>query len=189
MRRLTALSLSVLTLALQPAVSWAEPLPRPQVDFATEGTITSGKGSSPATMRHAGGKMRVDTAAEGNNATIYIDIAARTATVVTHRLGQKIAMQVDPAQAGDAANILERDAKRVGEAKVAGEPCDEFEFESAKGRAMRACITRDGISLRTRDLSRDRIVWEATRVTRGAQNPALFAVPSDAIPMAIPRLK
>ncbi|MCW5745110.1 MAG: hypothetical protein KIT36_02785 [Alphaproteobacteria bacterium] len=189
MRRLAFVSLAAVALTATASVGRAEPLPRPSVDYAVDGTMTSGKGSFPATMRHGGGKLRVDSEMNGHKSSIFIDIAARTATVVTERMGQKIAVQVDPEQSAGAASFLDRDAKRIGEDKVAGESCDEYEFESAKGRTIRACLTRDGIALRTRDVSRDRVIWEATRVTRGPQNAAALTVPQDAIPLQIPKLK
>ncbi len=185
MRRPGLISLGLIALAMPPHGARAEPLPRPTVDYAAEGTMTSGKGSSPATLRHGAGKLRVDTEVEGNKSSIYVDLAAHKATVVTHRMGQKIAMQVDPERAAEAASMMDRDARRVGEAKVAGESCNEFEFETGKGRTMRTCVTRDGIALRTRDMTRDRVVWEAARVTRAPQNAALFVVPPDAIPLQI----
>jgi hypothetical protein len=189
MRRLGFVSLGVIALAMPSMAVRAEPLPRPSVDYAAEGTITSGKGSNPATMRYGGGKMRLDTEVEGNKSSIYIDVATHTATVVTHRMGQKIAMQVDSDRAAETANFIDRDARRVGEAKVAGETCNEYEFETAKGRTMRTCISHDGIALRSRDVTRDRVVWEAARVTRAPQNAALFVVPSDAIPLQIQKSK
>lgn len=189
MRHVAATPCLALALALSPSIGQAEPLPRPQVDYVAEGTINAGAGNGPGTMRHASGKMRIDTVAQGLNTAIYFDIQARTATIVTQHMGQKIAMRMDPADASEAVNVLERDAKRLGELTVAGERCDIYEFEVAKGRTLRACVTRDGIGLRTHDPDRDHVIWEATRLSRTAQNPTLFVVPSDAVPMAIPRLK
>lgn len=105
------------------------------------------------------------------------------------RLGQKIAMHIDPERAAAAASLLDEDARRVGEATIAGETCRDYEFETAKGRAMRACMTSDGIVLRTRDVSRNRVLWQASRVTRAAQDPDLFVVPADAIPLQMPKLR
>jgi hypothetical protein len=176
---------AMIALAVPMISAHAEPVPRPTVDYAAEGTMTSGKGSSPTTMRHGAGKLRVDTEVDGNRSSIYIDLAGHHATIVTHRMGQKIAMQVDPERAREAANMLDRDARRVGGATVAGETCDEYEFETAKGRTVRTCVTRDGIPLHTRDVTRDRLVWQATRVMRAPQSAAQFVVPSDAIPLQI----
>jgi hypothetical protein len=189
MRRSLSFALAAATLVAAPFALRAEPLPKATVDYAVDGTVTSGKGSNPATIRHSNGRMRVDTETDGHAASVYIDMPGRKATMVTQRLGQKIAVQVDPDRAGEAANFLERDAKVVGKADVAGETCTDFEFENAKGRALRTCITSDGIPLRTRDISRDRVVWEASRVVRAPQASALFTVPADAIPVSIPKLK
>jgi hypothetical protein len=178
-----------LSLAALPAAAHAEKLPRPSVDYAAEGNLMFGKGENPGTMRHSGGKMRLDTDVEGQPSSVYIDLMAKTATVVMERLGQKIAMHIDPERAAAAASLLDEDAKRVGEAAIAGETCNDYEFETAKGRAMRACITDDGIVLRTRDVSRNRVLWLASRVTRAAQDPGLFVLPADAIPLQIPKLR
>ena len=167
----------------------AEPLPRPNVDFVAEGTMTSGKGSHPATVRHGAGKMRVDTEFDGYRSAIYIDLPTHAATVVTERMGQKIALQIDRERASEAVNILDRNARRAGEAKVAGETCAEYEFETAKGRTVRTCITDDGIALRMRDMTRKRVTWEAAHVTRAPQDAALFVVPPDALAVQVPKLR
>lgn len=179
--------LAAVALALPLSGVRAEPMPRPAVDYVAEGTMTSSKGSGPATMRHGAGKMRLDAEVEGNPSSIFIDLVAHKATVVTQRMGQKIALEVDPDRVGEAVYGLQRDARRVGEDKVAGEACAEYEFESGRGRTLRTCVTADGIAVRSRDVSRKRVVWEASRVTRGAQNAALFVVPTDATPLHIPR--
>lgn len=189
MRPLRSLSLTAAVLAVLPLTAHAEKLPRPSVDYAVDGTMTSGKGSNPATMRHSNGRMRLDTDADGHPTAVYIDIATRTVTVVAERMGQKVAMTIDPERAGEAMNFMDRDAKRVGEAQVAGERCDEFEFDTGRGHVVRTCITRDGVSLRARDMSRGRVVWEASRVTRAPQSADLFVVPRDAIPMQLPKMK
>jgi len=188
MPRLGFLPFALIALAI-PAAAHAESLPKPTADYVAEGTITSGKGSNPATVRHGAGKIRVDTQVDGKKAAIYVDLTARTATVVSQRMGQKIAMQIDPERASDAVNMLDRDAKRVGEAKIAGETCDEYEFETSKGHTVLICVTHDGIALRTRDVSRNRVVWEASQVTRAPQNAAQFVLPSDAIPLQVPKLR
>lgn len=189
MHRFAVASFALATLMLGPVGARAEPLPKPSVDFAVDGTITSGKGSNPATLRHGAGKMRVDADVDGHNAAIYIDLATHMATVVTQRMGQKIAMHIDPERAAAAANFMDRDARQVGESRIAGETCNEYEFETAKGRQIKACVTRDGIPLRTQDVTRNRVVWEARHVTRAPQSADVFAVPQDAVPLQIPKLK
>lgn len=189
MHRLGFLPVAMLALAVPSVAPRAETMPKPTADYSAEGTITSGKGSNPATVRHGAGKLRIDTHVDGKKAAIYVDLAARTATVVSQRLGQKIAMEIDPERASDAVNMLDRDAKRVGEATVAGETCDEYEFETSKGHKVMTCVTRDGIALRTRDVSRNRVVWEASEVKRAPQDAAQFVLPADAIPLQVPKLR
>lgn len=164
----------------------AEPLPRPTVDFAAQGTLTGGKGAAPATMRHKAGKVRVDTEADGQATSIFIDHAARSATVVSIRFGQKVALEIDPDRAAGAQTPWDLDATRVGSATVAGENCVEYEVENARGRKQRVCLARDGVPLRTIDVSRDRVAWIATQVTRAPQEASLFAVPGDAMRVQLP---
>jgi hypothetical protein len=187
--RYVELPLFALALLVAPHASYAEKLPRPAVDYAVEGTMTSGRGSQPGTIRHGGGKMRFDIDDAGQQASIFVDLAARKATVVTHRDGKKLAIQMEADNAGEAGNFLERDAKRLGDAQIAGEACVDYEFEGVRGRTIRGCFTTDGIALRMRDLTRDRVFWEALRVTRAPQSAALFVVPTDAEPMQIPRTR
>ncbi len=69
-------------------------------------------------------------------------------------------------------------ARSTGRCEVAGERGHEWtpREEAAPGVQRTACITDDGIVLRVRE--NDRVLWEATALQRGAQNPALFGVPS-----------
>ncbi|MGD9814666.1 MAG: hypothetical protein AB7Q23_14345 [Hyphomonadaceae bacterium] len=68
-------------------------------------------------------------------------------------------------------------ARSTGRCEVAGEQGREWtpRAEAAPGVQRTACITDDGIVLRVRE--NDRVLWEATALQRGAQNPALFGVP------------
>ncbi|HJQ55999.1 MAG TPA: hypothetical protein VJ890_03785 [Vineibacter sp.] len=178
---------TILTLGLPAADGRAEKLPLPSVDYAADGNIMMHTGNVASTMRHAGGKIRIDAAPNGNATTVYFDLAAPTATIVTERHGQKIAMQVDASQVGGAIATAGIDAKRMGEDTVLGESCIIYEFEVTPGRPMQACVTQDGIGLRSYELGR--MLWQATRVTRAPQDPALFKVPTDAVPLQVPRMR
>jgi hypothetical protein len=177
----------VLAVALPRIDARAEKLPMPTVDYAAEGDVTTQMGAAPGTMRHRSGKFRVDSAPNGQETTIFFDLAASTATIVSVFNGRKIAMQIDAAQVENAFNVSTLDAKRLGEDTILGERCDIYEFEVTPGRPMQACITRDGIGLRSHELGRP--MWQATRVTRASQDPALFVVPADAVPMQLPRMR
>lgn len=68
-------------------------------------------------------------------------------------------------------------ARSTGRCEVTGEQGREWtpRAEAAPGVQRTACITDDGIVLRVRE--NDRVLWEATALQRGAQNPTLFGVP------------
>jgi hypothetical protein len=68
-------------------------------------------------------------------------------------------------------------ARSVGDCNVAGQRGHEWAPKEAPapGVERTACITADGIVLRVRE--NNRVLFEATNVQRGTQNPALFGVP------------
>jgi hypothetical protein len=64
---------------------------------------------------------------------------------------------------------------RVGEDRVAGLACAEWEATATDGRRTLACITEDGVMLRAE--AGGRLLVEATAVNYAPQDPALFAPP------------
>lgn len=68
-------------------------------------------------------------------------------------------------------------ARSVGDCRIAGQNGHEWQPKEAPapGVERTACITPDGIVLRVRE--NNRVLFEATNVQRGPQNPALFGVP------------
>lgn len=68
-------------------------------------------------------------------------------------------------------------AESSGECEVAGESGHEWRPRQAPapGVERTACITDDGIVLRVRE--NERVLWEATSLQRGDQDPTLFGVP------------
>lgn len=94
-----------------------------------------------------------------------------------------VAVRLDNADAPQAmetvwAALGKANARRVGDCEVAGEQGDEWEpRNSSTGVERTACITNDGIILRVRE--NDMVLWEATRLERGPQDPNLFGVPTN----------
>lgn len=75
------------------------------------------------------------------------------------------------------AALGEDGARHVGKCEVAGEDGHEWRpREETGGVARTACITDDGIVLRVAE--GDRVIFQATRLERGAQDPSLFGVPA-----------
>jgi hypothetical protein len=68
-------------------------------------------------------------------------------------------------------------ARSVGECSAAGEDGHDWQAKNdAAGVPRTACITDDGIVLRIRE--GDAVLYEVTRLQRGAQDPSLFGVPA-----------
>lgn len=178
-----AFLLAVLCAGCATTVVHAEPLPLPAVDFLVEGTLTRGGVETPMTMRHRNGRMRVDATMDGAEATVHFDRAKRNAIVVMQRAGRTFAMEIDPTTVGGAVTAWEVEATRLGADRIAGEECVDYEFERTVGATLRACMTVDGVPLRTIELSGERATWVAARATRAAQHPSWFVVPADAVRM------
>jgi hypothetical protein len=67
-------------------------------------------------------------------------------------------------------------ATRTGSCSVAGENGSEWTQTGQDGVPHAACVTDDGIILRSKE--GERTLWETTSVQRGAQDAALFAMPA-----------
>lgn len=68
-------------------------------------------------------------------------------------------------------------ARTTGKCNVAGEAGDLWTpRERPQGEPRTACITNDGIVLEIKEGAR--VLWQATAVQRGAQDPSLFGVPA-----------
>jgi hypothetical protein len=65
---------------------------------------------------------------------------------------------------------------RRGSNQIAGIPCTDWQATDTQGQPTLACLTADGVLLRaTRG---DQVLIQASRVTYGPQNPALFQLPA-----------
>ena len=108
---------------------------------------------------------------------------APNAPVTTVAPQTGVAVRLDDADAPQPmetvwAALGEDNARRVGDCEVAGEEGHEWEpRDSSTGVERTACITDDGIVLRVRE--NDIVLWEATRLERGPQDPSLFGVPTN----------
>ena len=179
------LALTIVVLCATPAIS--EPLPQPRTDFEA-----SSKGLAGTTFvyRHHEGKLRVDMKVPSAQmaATSLVDISGRKVVAMVGPATSGVAVELDlnEAEFGLLPGLL--DAKRVGAATVAGEPCNLWEVTYPPSRsatraalpsASIACITPDGIPLRTETIinGKHQVVMEATAAARVAQDPNLFVVP------------
>lgn len=184
--RISAAALAAVAAFCAASVGRAEPIPPPKVEFEVEGTLTTGGATTPATMRHREGRLRMDATVLGEQAALHLDRHARNAVAVFLRGGQTFAMEMDAASVGGVVTPWEVDAMRYGVSEIAGEECVDYEFAQAVGPKLQVCVTPDGVPLRSVELSQDRATWIATKVTRVAQDPAWFVVPDNAIRLQMP---
>ncbi len=172
---------------------WPDGLPRPSVDYA--GVYDLGA---------AGDAKEVQIAASGDDQRMTFPPGAGLggassawSQVVLNQDGgakmfmwpegdgaPKIATTMSKGDLGAAARAFgvdpadEARAKRTGTDEIAGEKCAIWEIAAnAEGDApANVCVTRDGIMLRM--VSGEQTVMLAKSITRGVQDPALFAPPA-----------
>ena len=65
---------------------------------------------------------------------------------------------------------------RRGSNQIAGVPCTDWQATDTQGQPTIACLTVDGVLLRA--MHGDQVLIQASRVTYGPQDPALFQLPA-----------
>jgi major membrane immunogen (membrane-anchored lipoprotein) len=148
--------------------------------YRAEATITPEQGAAmPVVMIRDGDKVRMEfNHAEGQMAVVNGGASGESFVLVT-RDGQTMAMrgmdqQIEDPSDGWRAEVAST-ATRTGSCSVAGENGSEWTTTGEDGVARAACVTDDGIILRSKE--GERTVWETTSVSRGPQDAALFTVP------------
>ncbi|MFG1376776.1 hypothetical protein [Xanthobacter autotrophicus] len=154
-------------------------------------------------VAHSQGKLRVEMTKPNVPGSIVgiIDLRARRMVVRTPNLpNMAVEIELPPEF---ALGILNGSGLRVGESQAAGEPCDLWKIDTpaggeAGGTAMgasvgptTACITSDGIALRTEVevQGKKQTVFEALKLTRAPQDPKLFQLPAGVQVMKVPKGK
>jgi hypothetical protein len=176
----------LLAVAPQPAPA-AETVPLPQIDYAAKGTFAGG---GKMALRHHGGMLRIDMTMPGMGMpmTGYFDLAAKKALMVVGTAAGRMAMEVNLAeQVGLGVTVGQ--GEREGQDTVAGEPCELWRIDTGRaGEPVHACITADGIALRTDAMvgGRKETVFEISSLSRAAQDPAAFRMPADVPVMKLP---
>lgn len=166
-----------LTFLGAPGAALADPIPHPKIDYAAKGTLL---GRGTFSVRHHAGTLRMDMAVPGTPGAIAGLINLGNRKVLMQMPGTKMAMEIafgDDASFGQVAG----DGKMTGTATVAGERCNLWEVAATKGDPVVACITADGIGLRTETVveGKRQTVMEVTEFTRAPQEAALFSLPPD----------
>jgi hypothetical protein len=163
------------------AAAWASDPLMPQSDFRMVATMQE-DGSQlvlDTEMRHSNGRFRMETEFQGQSATVLIDTAADTVTILMNMGGMRMAMDVPPQDADfDVPMADEHLGDPVGTDIVAGEPCTIYRIEDAdvSGGEAEGCLTDDYIVLRVVSPEHG-TVFEAREFERAHQEDRWFTVP------------
>ena len=171
---------------------WPEGFPKPAVDYSGEYEIGGGGKTTAVTIAASGAKQRM-TLPPGSG--IGGSAGQWSQVMVNENAGGKMMMWPEGAGAPAIATTMsksdlgamagafgvgaekEASAKRTGTDNVAGEACAIWEFAAGDGETPgSACVTRDGIPLRV--ISGSETLMLAKSISRGPQDPALFAPPA-----------
>lgn len=169
----------------------ADPLPLPSVDFALKADLKRG---GTIDIAHSQGVMRVEIQKPNIPGSMVgiIDLKARTMVVRTPNLpNMAVEIELPPEY---VLGALAGSGLRVGEDKVAGEPCDLWKVDPQMKSALgptTACITPDGIALRTEvEIKGTRqTIFEATSLARAPQDPKQFQLAPGIQVMKVPKGK
>ncbi len=151
-------------------------------------------------MAHHGGKIRMETTAEGQTAVILMDPAAQQILMLLQGMAMRMDMRRPmPGRASfkDGAAGLATDVavepQPLGTKVIAGLNCTVYEAvcESSGGAPVhsRVCLTEDRVLLES--VSQDHgkpFVLTATAVEIGPQDPALFTLPPGVQVMDMPSM-
>ena len=169
----------------------AEPIPLPSVDYQAKATMMGG---SAVTIRHSGGKLRMEIQPHGIAQTItgIMDFPAHKMIMIGAVPGaHNMAMEIDIGRDASYGQLM-GDGRRVGSDTVAGESCELWEGDSKAGLnsgPVTACIARDNIPLRTETTidGKRRVIMEVTELQRTRQDPAMFALPANIQVVRMPK--
>lgn len=150
--------------------------------YRAEATLNNGDGETiPAVMVRDGKKVRFEVNAQ-QGASIMISNGDTGETfVITNQGGRTIAIRASGVDTGVSNPMdswqgeLSENATRTGSCSVAGENGAEWTKTTTEDGTDTVCVTEDGIILRLTDDGR--VAWETTRVQRGPQDAAQFALP------------
>ncbi len=171
---------------------WPANFPKPTADYSGVYDFAAGEKTLEVKIAASGMKQRLTFppgsgvgGAKGEWSQVMVNQNAGE-TMLMWPEGEgapSIAMTMSRMDMGAMANSFGVDAERQASAKrtgadnVAGEACAIWEFAAGDGETPgSACVTRDGIPLRV--VSGGEAMMLAKSISRGAQDPALFAAPA-----------
>lgn len=135
-------------------------------------------------------------AAPGATMAVVTDLATRQSVmfpVGDVPAAARIAMTMSLGEAGapDLADLYNSGVtlRRIGLDMVAGQRCALWEATDPKSQeATVSCVTSDGVNMRTVNAKTNAPYMEMAQVSRGPQDPALFAPPPGYKIMALPNV-
>lgn len=140
-----------------------------------------GEAPMPLVLVRDGAKTRIEMTSAEHGQAVFI-VRDGEALMISSAMGQPMAMRV-PASSAPAlpdqnwAATQDGNVRRIGDCNVIGEAGSRYQSQdTGEGVPGEACITQDGIMLEASEGGR--VVWQATRVQRGPQDPALFEPPA-----------
>lgn len=180
-----------LVLGLGLGSACAEPLPLPTGDFALKAQLLRG-GSMD--LSHSSGRMRVEVSRPNMPDTIVgiIDLKASRMVMMMPNI-PKMAVEVElPPEY--VVGAIAGTGTKIGQSEVADQPCDLWQVDPPARRkitAAVACITPDGIALRTEAEinGQKRALYEVQSLTRGPQDPSRFQLPPGVQVVKVPKGK
>ena len=152
-----------------------------QTNFRAEATVTgSDEKSMPVVMIRSGHKLRMELTNREGEQIMIMNPDDHEMLMIGSHAGQRMALRVPNLDIPDPTAKWQGDvathAHATGPCMAAGEMGTRWEGQDDDGKPVTACVTGDGVILNaTND---GRTVWETTHVTRGPQDPALFAAPA-----------
>ena len=164
-----------------PGSSFLGPLPpRPSIDFTLRGrTLPEG---GDVRVVHRQGRLRIDVGFSEVTTTLtgFIDLKARKMAVLSNLPGLgrvAVEMKLPPEY---VAIDMPADSTYWGTDTVAGEPCDIWRsFDRATSAPIEACITLDGVPLRSTAYTDTgkKVMFQAVELSRARLPPEAVALP------------
>ncbi|MFG1394151.1 hypothetical protein [Xanthobacter agilis] len=157
----------------------AEPLPFPTADFNLKANLPR---NAVMEMAYSQGRMRVEMTKPNVPGSVVgiIDLNTHRMLMLSPQM-PKVAVEIAlPPEY--VVGALAGTGSKVGRSEVAGESCDLWQVDPPVDRKLgptTACITADGIALRTEAeiQGAKRTLYEVASLTRGPQDPKRFLLP------------
>lgn len=184
-----ALAVAMLSAAVWTSAASAEPLPLPRIDYqSTARTFNDGT----AVVRHRQGKMRLELELPAIPQPVVgiIDLNTKKMVLLVPIPGlSNMAVEIDFGDEAMFGQVI-GEGRRVGEDRVAGEPCTLWEVSGKKEKERAVvCIAADNIPLRTQATIEGKVqtIFEVTELRREPQKASDFELPAGVRAIKLPQ--